>query len=482
MSSVIPINKDGSTNYGLMPNNDEAEKGLLGALLVDNRQLHDVVEVLSAEDFFLPVHQRIFSAIRHMVESGQKASPVTLKNLFDSDEDLRKVGGSGYLADLAGNVITLNNALPYAKVIVELARRRTLITITEDGRDAAWSFGLDTSSADVAVDIEERLFSLAETGREGGFMDMSDATDATMQTIEDMQKGIASGFATGIAALDQKTGGFYRKEMTVIGGRPGMGKSAFLCTAGLNMAQTGVATAIFSLEMSATQLVQRMLARLTDIPVWKQRREGQLDRQDWAELTKARGRLARLPLYIDDRAGLSAAQIRSSARRLKRRKGLEMVFIDYLQKLNLGTGNDTRNDKIGEATGMLYNMAKDLDVSLALLSQLNRSLESRDDKRPHMDDLRDSGNIEQDANSIWFLFREEYYLMKSEPKRKDNETDEKYQDRLYNHERRLEASRGRAEILIAKSRMEETGKIDCAFNGPRQVFSDIDGLQGGGNA
>ncbi len=463
----------------MMPHNTEAEAGLLGVLMVNNRALEDVVDLVCEDDFFNPVHGRIFSAIRGMVDSGNTASPVTLKNQFERDLDLEKAGGAGYLVDLATGALNINGALEYAGIIHELRRRRDLIEITEEGRQGAWVFDRDTDSSKVAVSIEERLFTLAESGREKGFVDLATACDDTLSQIEAMQKGLAAGFQTGISSLDSKTGGLYRKEMTVLGARPGMGKSAMLCSVALNMAMSGVKVGIFSLEMSAVQLVQRILARMSSVPVWKQRREGMMSTEEWRAVTAARQKLAALPLFIDDCAGLSAAQIRSRARRLKRRKGLDCVFVDFLQKLNFDSRYANKTDKIGEATGILYNAAKDLDFALVLLSQLNRGVEGRDDKRPNLEDLRDSGEIEQDANNVWFLFREEYYLQKGEPKRKSSESDDKFADRIRVHEGRIASAKGHAEIIIAKSRQEETGKIDVGFSGPKQVFYDLNDAHAG---
>lgn len=468
--------REGLIGAGLEPPwNIEAEQGFLGTLLLNPGVFDDVGDIVTAEHFYHPAHQRIFSAIAALHGQGVTPSPVTLRNFFTDDADLKKVGGPEYLADLAANVITVVNAADYARTIGQLYQRRRIMAICGEALQQARAPRIDLSAEDVLNELEGELFRLGEGTDESGPVGMIEGLHETAGLIEDYQHGRVRGVMTGIAELDERTNGLHKGHLIIVAGRPSMGKTALLCTVAYNVAEFSQGKAlIFSMEMPRTEIIQRFYARLSNIPTGMQMRTGALKSDHWRTLAAAQGDLSRLQIHIDDTPALNVMQIRARARRHKRRHGLDIIIIDQLTKIALPTQYQNKVDQIGFITDALKNLARELEVPVVLLHQLSREVEKREDKRPQLSDLRDSGNIEQDADAVMFLYRDEYYLERTDPKRTEKESDEKYSERMFNHQQRLQDSKGKAEIIVAKWRQGVAGVAHVGFNGVRQIFHDLD--------
>lgn len=458
-----------------LPHNIEAEQGLLGALLVDNRGLEEIGDLIRPEYFFMPAHSRIYDAIMNLADHGRLASPVTLKAHFEGDQDLKSVGGAEYLANLASNVISLSNNRAYAEVVADMHTRRQLIMLSEDAIVRAENFDMDNSAMRALEKTEERLFALSERGQEGGPEAASVATGATIDFIDAIQKGKRRMVKTGIYDLDDVNGGFTAPDLVFIGGRPSMGKTAFAMTIAYNMALSGLKTLFFSQEMSKEQLMMRLFARETGISTGMMAREGSLQHEHYRHLIEAQHKINTVPLFIDETGNLSVAQIRARARRQKRRHGLDAIFIDYLNIMKMPDKYFNKVDQIGEITSGLKALAKDLQVPVFCLAQLSRDVTKRENPRPQMSDLRDSGAIEQDADVILLLHRDEYYLERQGvPPQKDREAEEEYMKRRGVYLDRLENSKSKATIIIEKWRQGHLKDVQCGFDKKRQLFHDLD--------
>ena len=479
LSKVTPL-REGDANYRTPPANIEAEQALLGAILVNKAAFHRVSEFLEAEHFAEAVHGRIFAAIAKLIERGQIANPVTLKNLFDQDGALVEIGGAAYLARIASSVVTIINAEDYGRTIHDLHVRRQLISIGEDVVNDAYSYDLDRAGAQQIEEAERKLFDLATTGAsEGGFRPFKEAlADAIAMAEMAFKRSVrTSGIATGYIDLDKLLGGLHPSDLVVIAGRPSMGKTAIATNIGFNAArafptapqpkdappQDGARIVFFSLEMSAEQLAMRILAEESGVPS-NDIRKGEVSRDDLYRFIEASQRLATVPFSIDDTPALTIAGLRTRARRLKRTQGLDLIIIDYLQLIRGGGGNDNRVQEISEITRGLKTLAKELQVPVVALSQLSRAVEAREDKRPMLSDLRESGSIEQDADVVMFVFREEYYLSRGEPARRPDESDDKYNDRYERWHKRLEEKTGTAELIVAKQRHGPIGTVTLRFD------------------
>lgn len=458
-----------------LPSNMDAEQGMLGILLGFGSAIEDVTDDLLPEHFFWPAHERIYKAILEVSNQGMVASPVTLKSYFEKDGDLTAVGGADYLAALVSVALSPSQAKGYARIIRDLYLRRALITDCHDMIDQARLCDPYTSGADLLETMEARLFQMGEVGTASkGPESVSKGLDDALEIIDRVQKGQAGGLMTGISALDHCLGGFWPGDLIILAARPSMGKTAKALTLAHNVAVDGKSVLFFNLEMTAAQMSMRLLARRTGLPVQAMQRQGDLKDGHFKDVIMARADLARLPLHIDDTPGLSAAQIRTRARRHKRRHGLDLIIIDYLGLMTPPPGIGNKVNELAEITKALKTMAKELGVPIVLLHQLSRAVEGRDNKRPQLADLRDSGAIEQDADVVMFLYREEYYLSRDEPAKKAGETQEKFSERLVAWQDQLDATKGRAEAVIAKFRQGNCGIVHMAFNGIRQCFSDID--------
>jgi replicative DNA helicase len=474
-----PANEAGTQ---VLPHNVEAEAALLGALMIDNRLVEDVQLRLKAHHFFEPLHGRIYDAILRLTDKNMIANPVTLRPMFEADEGMKEVGGAAYLAQLTGSGAAVIGARDFAQQVYDLALLRALVGV---GRDMVES-ALDTSDEVAPLQQIERaegeLYKVAEEGgAEGKAKSFAEATRDALETAEKaLNSGGLSGFTTGLESLNAKIGGLHKSDLIIVAGRPGMGKSALGTNIAFAAAQRflrdtedgiqpeksgGAPAAMFSLEMSADQLATRILAEQSGISS-ENLRSGKISKQEFRQLARAAGELESLPLYIDDTPGLTIAALRARARRLKRQKGIGLVIVDYLQLLQ-GSGrnsNDNRVQEISEISRGLKQLAKELNLPVIGLSQLSRAVEQREDKRPQLSDLRESGSIEQDADIVLFIYREDYYLASRQPA-DDHPEFASWQEemgRVY----------GLAEILVAKQRHGATGKVRVKFDSRITKFSD----------
>ncbi|MBW8783602.1 MAG: replicative DNA helicase [Novosphingobium sp.] len=484
-----------------LPANLEAEAAFLGAALIDNRVIEELNTPLRPEHFFEPAHQRIYDRILHLLDRKAVVTPVTLKPYFEADEALKELGGGAYLARLTADGQGLLAARELAEQIYDLALLRELVKV---GRDLVEN-ALDTSDSVAPLEQIERaeaaLYNVAEgAASQSEAQPFGAATRTAIMAIEKALKsgGHISGKTTGLTSVNEKVGGLHESDLIILAGRPGMGKTALatniaFCAAdrlrrdladGITADKSvGAATAFFSLEMSADQLATRILAEQSGISS-EALRMGKISRDDFQQLSYASQRLAELPLFIDDTPALSIAALRTRARRLKRRHDIGLIVVDYLQLLQ-GTGrgsNDNRVNEISEISRGLKTLAKELSVPVVALSQLSRAVEQREDKRPQLSDLRESGSIEQDADMVWFVFREDYYVAAKEPKRPSESDDAKTHDTHASWAAEMERVYGLAELIIAKQRHGATGKVRLRFEPRITRFSDLAEEALGGNS
>ncbi len=472
-------------DYRVMPHNIEAEQTLLGALLINNNSLEKVNEFLRDEHFYNPVHGRIFQTISTMIERGQDASPVTLKNYFDQDEGLTHLGGSQYLTDLAASVMSVVDVADYGHQVYELHLRRALITLGEDIVNEAYTHDIDQTPMRQIELAEKQLYDLATAGDfQGGFVSLGASVADAIKSAEKafQNSGQVTGATTGLTDLDKKIGGLHDSDLLILAGRPSMGKSTLAMNIAYNTARAyaksggeeGAVAAVFSLEMSAEQLAGRLLSDVSNIPSHKIR-NGELQDTDFHKFVEASQIMAETPLFIDDTPALTVGALRTRCRRLKRTDNLGFVVIDYLQLMQgSGKSGDNRVQEVSEITRGLKALAKELHVPVMALSQLSRQVENRDNKRPQLSDLRESGSIEQDADAVMFVYREEYYLEREEPGRKPEETEERFNERYDQWAQRLQDQHKVAECILAKQRHGPIGTVKMFFDGEYTRFSDLD--------
>ena len=489
-SRITPLRDPEPQPLRTPPYNNEAEQALLGALLISNAAHSRVSEFLEAEDFGSAVHGRIYGAIGKLIERGQIANPVTLKNLFDQDGALAEIGGAQYLFRLAASAVTIINTEDYGRHIHDLYLRRQLIAVGEDVVNDAFRQDLDDPAPQQIERAEQRLFDLATAGRaETGFRPFKDALKKAVDQAEAAYKrgGKLVGVGTGFTDLDQKLGGLHPSDLVILAGRPSMGKTALATNIAFNAAKAykpgrspdgraedGAVVGFFSLEMSAEQLAARLLAEESGLSSDRIRR-GNVNQANFDRFVQASQRLETLQLFIDDTPALSISGLRTRARRLMRQKGLGLVVVDYLQLLRPSVPVRTlenRVQEIADITRGLKTLAKELNVPVLALSQLSRAVEQREDKRPMLADLRESGSIEQDADVVMFIFREEYYLSR-QPSRHSDETEDKYNERYTEWQKRLEPVHGLSEIIIAKQRHGPIGDVKLHFDAETTKFDNF---------
>ncbi len=478
------VQAKGTPPYRTAPHNIELEQALLGAILVNNEAFYRVSDFLEPRHFFEPVHQKLYEIAASLVRVGKTATPITLKTFLPSDLDIAGLTASQYLARLAAEATTVINALDYGRAIYDLAIRRSLIGIGEDMVNAAYDAAADERPQNLIEQAERNLYELAETGRyDGGFQRFSQAltTAVEMAAHAYQRDGRLSGLATGLKDLDRMMGGLQKSDLIILAGRPGMGKSSLATNIGYNVARVweggvradgqiessnGGIVGFFSLEMSAEQLATRMISEQTDIPSYRIRR-GEIAPADFDRIAEAAREMERIPFYIDETGGLSVGQLAARARRLKRQRGLDLLVIDYIQLLQGSTRRalEGRVQEVTEITTSLKALAKELNIPILALSQLSRAVENRDDKRPQLADLRESGSIEQDADVVLFVFREEYYLKNKEPRPGTEE--------YFKWQTEMEAVHGRAEIIIGKQRHGPTGTVQLQFKADVTRFFDL---------
>ncbi|MEM1133374.1 MAG: replicative DNA helicase [Pseudomonadota bacterium] len=497
MATAFPENNNGQNDASAsdeatsLPHNVEAEAAFLGALLIDNRVSEDITIPLTAEHFFEPLHGRIYDRILKLLDRNLVVTPVTLKPFFENDEALKSLGGLGYLARLTGDSAGLIGARDFAQQIYDLALLRELIRV---GRTLVTE-AMDTSeSVDPKGQVENAEASLYQVmegdADSGGAMEFG---KATLVAVEMAQKafnsgGHLSGVTTGLSSVNEKIGGMHDSDLMILAGRPGMGKTSLATNFAFNAAQrwqqeemdgiednkrVGAKVAFFSLEMSADQLATRILAQESGISS-EALRMGKISRDDFQSLSRASQELQDLPLFIDDTPALTIAALRTRARRLKRRHGIGLIVVDYLQLLQ-GTGraNDNRVNEISEISRGLKTLAKELNVPVLALSQLSRAVEQREDKTPQLSDLRESGSIEQDADMVLFVYREDYYVQSKEPKTPQEGDDQDIHDAHAKWAADMERVFGLAELVVAKSRHGSTGKVKMKFESKITKFSDL---------
>jgi len=483
--NVTPLRQAGDLSPRIPPHNYEAEMALLGAILANNLTFDKVNEFLRPDHFADALHGRIYEAAGKLIERGQIANALTLKSLFDQDPALLEHGGAQYLARLAASVVTIINAEDYGRAIHDLHLRRQLIDLGEVMVNTAHDHDLDLPATGQIETAEEKLFRLAETGdTENGLRPLTEALTGAINMAEAAVKreGHVTGVTTGLVDLDKKLGGLQPSDLVILAGRPSMGKTALATNIAFNAAlahklapENGGRVAFFSLEMSAEQLATRILAEQTGISSDRIRR-GEISRDDdFSRLVIAAQDLQTLPMHIDDTPGLSVPAMRTRARRLKRRHGLGLIVVDYLQLMRSPAGlrSENRVQEVSEITRGLKAIAKELEVPVLALSQLSRAVEQRDDKRPQLADLRESGSIEQDADVVMFIFREQYYHERGEPKQRDDESSEKFAERHSRWLERGERVHNVAEVNIAKQRQGPIGTVELYFDGMVTKFGNL---------
>ena len=470
--------------YRTAPHNIEAEQSLLGAILVNNEALYRVSDFLEPTHFFEPIHQQIFEIARSLIRTGKLASPVTLKTFLPAEANIAGLTLPQYLARLAAEATTIINASDYGRAIYDLAIRRDLIQIGDDMVNVAFDAPVDFAPREQIEDAERRLYELAETGRYGGgFLRFETALTTALEMASHayQRDGKLSGLATGLRDLDGKMGGLQKSDLIILAGRPGMGKTSLATNIAYNVARAflgevqadgqiasvnGGRVGFFSLEMSAEQLATRILSEQTEISSSKIRR-GEITQSDFEVIKDKSIEIQHLPLFIDETGGLSIAQLAARARRLKRQRGLDLIVIDYIQLLQGSTKRSSENrvQEITEITTNLKALAKELTVPIIALSQLSRQVENREDKRPQLSDLRESGSIEQDADVVLFVYREEYYLTNKEPRPGSDEHIKWQTDMVVAH--------GKAEVIIGKQRHGPTGTVNLQFEASVTRFDNL---------
>jgi replicative DNA helicase len=494
MADIIRLTEPQPVEAPSLPQNVEAEAALLGALMIDNRLAEDIQLKLRPDHFFEPLHARIYENILKLIDRNMIASPVTLRPLFEQDQEMKELGGPSYLAQLTGSGAAIIGARDFAEQIYELALLRALIGVGREMVENALDTSEEVDPKGQIESAEAALYRVAEEGGgEGSVKTFAQATRLAVQMAEKALNtgGGLSGVTTGLDSVNAKTGGLHHSDLLILAGRPGMGKTALATNIAFNAAQrlvrdtedgiapeksAGAGVAFFSLEMSADQLATRILAEQSGISS-ENLRMGKISQQDFRNLARAAAELESLPLYIDDTPGLTIAALRTRARRLKRQKGIGFIVVDYLQLLQ-GTGkggNDNRVQEISEISRGLKTLAKELNVPVMALSQLSRAVEQRENKRPQLSDLRESGSIEQDADIVLFVYREEYYVNFAKPKEASAEAgdDAATVAAFDDWQRRMEEVHGRAEVVIAKQRHGATGTVTLKFEPMITRFSDL---------
>ena len=443
------ISKD-VTPYGLPPQNIEAEEAIISAVLIDNDALLEVIETLAAGDFYRSAHQKIYAAIIDLFDKAEPVDLVTLANKLKENGQLEEIGGASYLARLVDAVPLAVNAQHYAKIVHDKASLRRLI---EKSNAIVKRCFEERGNADEVIDYaESAIFEISEKKSRQSFFPLSKIILSNIETLEEKQgnRSLVTGVPTGFSRLDNLTSGLQNSDLIILAARPSMGKTALALNIARNAAvDGGVPVAIFSLEMSKEQLSLRMLCSEARIDS-SRLKGGFFSMEDWRRLTDAAGILSEAPIYIDDSASLSAMEIRAKARRLKMDKNIGLIIIDYLQLMQGRASAERRDLEISEISRALKSLAKELELPVMALSQLNRMLEQRTDKRPRLSDLRESGALEQDADVVAFIYRDEVYN-----KEEDN------------------PSRGIAEILLSKQRNGPTGDIHLTFLNSYTRFENL---------
>lgn len=467
-----------------MPHSIEAEQQLLGAVLTNNDVYDRVASIIRSEHFYDPVHARIYDIAAARIAKNNLASPVTIKAFMEDDEGLKELGGPAYLVRLAGSAVSSFAVRDYAQMIYDLAVRRELMRLGRDITDRAAKVDVASEPREQIVAAEQALYALAEQGQtESGFQSFLKAvTDAVnVANAAYQREGGLAGISTGLIDMDRKLGGLHPSDLLILAGRPSMGKTSLATNIAFNIAKAykkgikpdgsegaieGGVVGFYSLEMSAEQLAARILSEAAEVPS-EQIRKGDMTEQEFRRFVEAAKSLEACPLYIDDTPALPISQLAARARRLKRTHGLDVLIVDYLQLVR-GTGKtgENRVNEIAEISMGLKAIAKELNIPVIALSQLSRQVESREDKRPQLSDLRESGSIEQDADVVMFVFREEYYKEREKPGEHDLEKMAAWQEEM-------ERLHGKAEVIIGKQRHGPIGTVELSFEGRFTRFGNL---------
>ena len=465
-----------------MPQNIEAEQSLIGSVLFDNKVLEDLPTNFATRHFFDPLHATIFDACIFLIDNGRLADPLTLKSYLKQDDLQRDMDIEKYLSELREGVVSLSKAKFYAEEIRNCYVRRSLIRIGDELINKSVNPTLDVTPDQEISNTEEQLYNLAEKDQiNSGPLDFKSVLASATNQINEAynRKGKLSGIDTGFSGLNRQLGGLNKSDLLVLAGRPAMGKTALATNIGFNAAKSSKlekneSILIFSLEMSAEQLAQRILAEQSTIDSHKLR-SGDLNETEFSKLVSTQNDILNLPFFIDDTPAISVGQIASRARRLKRTHGLSLIIIDYIQLIQGSKASEAqgRVQEVSNITRGLKSLAKELNVPILALSQLSRAVEQREDKRPILADLRESGSIEQDADVVMFVYREEYYLDKSEPTQRDNENQESFNERFLKWQDRRNMAEGKAEIIISKQRHGPTGIVQVQFEAKFTRFMDL---------
>ncbi|SHH79463.1 replicative DNA helicase [Marivita hallyeonensis] len=485
MNEITAFNPTGAEiqNPETMPHSIEAEQQLLGAILTNNDVFDRVASIIGPQHFYDPVHARIFDIAAARIAKNNLASPVTLKAFMEDDEGLKELGGPAYLARLAGAAISSFAVRDYAQMIYDLAVRRDLIGLGRDISSKAAKVDVASEPREQIVEAEQALYKLAEQGRsESGFQSFLKAvTDAVnVANAAYQREGGLAGISTGLMDMDRKLGGLHKSDLLILAGRPSMGKTSLATNVAFNIAKAyrkgtrpdgtegtveGGVVGFYSLEMSAEQLAARILSEAAEVPS-EQIRRGDMTEAEFRRFVDAAKSLEACPLYIDDTPALPISQLAARARRLKRTHGLDVLIVDYLQLVRPASAKDSRVNEVSEITQGLKAIAKELDIPVIALSQLSRQVESREDKRPQLSDLRESGSIEQDADVVMFVFREEYYKEREKPGDHDLEKMAAWQEEM-------ERLHGKAEVIIGKQRHGPIGTVELSFEGRFTRFGNL---------
>jgi replicative DNA helicase len=467
--------------YRAAPNNIDAEQALLGAILVNNDAYYRVSDFLEPDHFFEDLHRRIYDTATKLIKGGKVATPITLKTYL-GDQDLGGVTVSQYLARLAAEATTVINAEDYGRTVYDLALRRNLIVIGEDIVNTAYDAPVEASPRDQIEEAERKLYGLAETGRaDGGFVRFSDALTSAidMAAAAYKREGKLSGISSGLRDLDRMLGGLQPSDLVILAARPAMGKTSLATNIAFNIARPTRARSSRTARSrpstaaswaSSPRNVGRAARhphhrRAGGVPSYKIRR-GDIREDDFYKITEAARKMQTIPFYVDQTGGISIAQLTARARRLKRQRGLDFLVVDYLQLLSgSAKKGENRVQELTEITTGMKALAKELNVPILALSQLSRQVESRDDKRPQLSDLRESGSIEQDADVVMFIYRDEYYLKNKEPKPGTEE--------YFKWQTEMDQVHGKAEVIIGKQRHGPTGTVQLAFQADVTRFADL---------
>jgi replicative DNA helicase len=470
------------------PHSFEAEQALLGAVLHNNAAYHRCSDVLDKSYFADPLHGEIWEVMSKLIDRGQQAGIFSLKTYLDAKPRDLLPSGSGYLAKLVASSVGAHDARQMGRLVRDLYLRRQIITIGSEAVNVAYADDPKTTALEQIEVLERQLYDLAATGQpEGGFKTFASALDETAAMAEAAFKkdGQVVGVSTGFRDIDHILGGLHRSDLVILAGRPSMGKTALATNIAFNAAKAhraeerdgarvtvaGAVVGFFSLEMSCEQLSTRIVSEQAMIPSERIRR-GEVSREEFDKFLTVMDELNALPLFIDDTGAPTVVSIRNRARRLKRQHGLDLIVVDYLQLIDAPKDVEGRVNQVSEITRSLKGLAKELDVPVMALSQLSRAVEQREDKRPQLSDLRDSGSIEQDADVVAFIFRDEYYAQRSEPIRLGDESDQRFSERSNRWHERVANGAGQAELLIQKQRHGPTGTVRLRFDAALTRFED----------